>query len=105
MNRTTFYHQITTADDVDELDFLWNSLSEFKMNYIPTYYRVAGDDLLRPDMISYKCYGVVEFWWIILLVNNIENPFTDLEEGAILTIPNRLDIYDFQKQYRVRRSL
>jgi len=103
MNRTNFYHQITVGD-VDELDFLWNSLSEFKMNYTPTYYRVAADDLMRPDMISYKCYGVVEFWWIIMLVNNIENPFIDLVEGAILTIPSRLDIYDFQKEFRVRRA-
>ena len=101
MDRTNFYH-ILTVNNIQELDFLWNSLSEFSMEYPSGYYRVEVIDLLRPDLISYKVYGTVDFWWIILLVNNIENPFVDLKEGMILEIPNKLDIYEFQKTYRVR---
>lgn len=101
MNRTNFYH-ILTVNDIQELDFLWNSLSNFLMEYPSGYYRVEAIDLLRPDLISYKVYGTVEFWWIILLVNSIENPFVDLVEGMILEIPNKLDIYGFQKTFRLR---
>jgi hypothetical protein len=103
MNRTNFYNKLV-VDGIEELDFLWNSLSEFEMQYRPEYYRVKSSDLLRPDIISYKCYGSVDYWWIILLVNNITNPFTDLVEGIILTIPSKLDIYNFQKKFRVRKS-
>lgn len=103
MDRTNFYHTLV-VDKVEELDFLWHSLSKFSMTYDPTYYRVIAADLIRPDMISYKCYGTVNFWWVILLVNGIENPFIDLQEGDLLKVPSKLDIYDFQKTFRVRRS-
>jgi len=100
MDRTEFY-QCVKVENISELEFLWNTLSEFPMRYTPSYYRVAASDLLRPDLISYKVYGTASFWWIILLVNEISNPFTDLEEGKILKIPNKLDIYEFRKRYKV----
>lgn len=103
MNRINFYN-IETVDTVNELDFMHNSLSEFSMQYPSGYYRVTGVDLMRPFLISYKHYGTVNFWWIIMLVNGINNPLTDLEVGQILQIPNKLDIYAFQKKYRIRRS-
>jgi hypothetical protein len=61
MNRTNFYNKLV-VDGIEELDFLWNSLSEFEMQYRPEYYRVKSSDLLRPDIISYKCYGSVDYW-------------------------------------------
>lgn len=103
MDRTKFYN-VLTVDGIRELDFLWNSLSTFPMAYVPGYYRVDAIDLLRPDLISYKMYGTVSFWWIILIVNGLDNPFVDLVEGMILKIPNKFDIYEFQKRYRVRRT-
>lgn len=101
MDRTKFYNAVL-VDNVWELDFLHNTLSGFVMNYRPTYYRVSSSDFMRPWIISKKCYGVVDFWWVILLVNGIDNPFTDLIEGMVLAIPSKLDIYDFQKKYRTR---
>jgi hypothetical protein len=101
MDRTKFYHEVT-VDSIKELDFLWNSISDFEMRYDPGYYRVVASDIMRPYLISYKCYGVVDFWWIIMLVNGIECPFVDLQEGQLLMVPNKIDIYDFQRKYRVR---
>jgi len=103
MKRTNFYN-IVTVNEINELDFLWNSLSDFTLEYAVEYYRVVVQDSMRPDLISYRCYGTVEFWWLILVWNKIENPFTDLIEGMILQIPNKLDIYNFQRQYRMRRG-
>lgn len=102
MDRTTFYHELTVFD-IKELDHLWNSLSGFEMQYQPTYYRVTSSDFMRPDIVSFRSYGVVEFWWVICLVNGITNPLTELVEGIVLTIPNKLDIYNFQRKYRLRR--
>lgn len=103
MNRTNFFN-IETVDAVNELDFLHNSLSEFVMGYPPKYYRVSGIDLMRPHLISYRFYGTVNFWWIIMLVNGISNPLVGMTAGMILKIPSKLDIYAFQKKFRVRRS-
>ena len=103
MDRTNFYH-VETVDGVNELDFLHNALSEFTMEYPVSYYRVSGADLMKPDIISYKLYGTVRFWWILMLVNKIDNPLTDIEAGQVLKIPSKLDIYAFQKKFRVRRS-
>ena len=91
-------------DETNELDFLHNSLSEFDMEYSPGYYRVSGIDLMRPYLISYKLYGTVNFWWILMLVNGITNPLCDMEVGQILKIPSKLDVYAFQKKFRMRRS-
>lgn len=103
MRRTLFYKKFTT-NSVEELDFLYNSLSQFKFNYAPGYYRVGEEDIPDPGGISNKVYGTVEFWWVILLVNDIQNPFLELTSGMLLKIPNVVDIYDFQKRYRVRRD-
>jgi len=93
MKRTRFYKKVT-VDGVDELDFLYNNLSDFTFQYEPEYYRITDSDVPDPPLISYKAYGSVEFWWIILLVNEIE---------TILTIPHKLDIYNFQKKFKIRR--
>jgi hypothetical protein len=102
VNRTLFYNKVTT-NGVEELDFLYNPLSQFSMKYQPKYYRVDDSDIPDPALISFRCYGTVGFWWVILVVNGIQDPFNELTSGLILTIPNVLDIYSFQKKYRVRR--
>jgi len=102
MKRTRFYKSFT-IDGVRELDFLYNSLSTFPMVYAPGYYRVVDSDIPDAGLISYKVYGTVDFWWILLLVNNIDNPFTELTPGLLLTIPHKLDIYSFQKKFKVQR--
>lgn len=100
MNRSDFYKKVV-VDDVTELDFMNNPLSGFAISYEPQYYRVESSDLMRPEIISYKCYGSEEFWWVIMLVNQVDNPLLDLVIGQILTIPNMLDIYTFQKKFRI----
>jgi hypothetical protein len=101
MDRTKFY-TVEVVDDIEELDYLYNSLSNFTMTYDPSYYRIEEGDLLRPDMISYKSYGTVRYWWIICYVNGIEDCFHDLSLGQLLIIPNLIDLYNFYKKYRVR---
>lgn len=101
MDRTKFYI-IATVDGVQELDHLYNNLSGFTMNLAPQYYMVTEDDLMRVDLISFKSYGTVRYWWLIAFVNKIQDPFNDLTPGQILEIPNILDIYDFYKEFALR---
>ena len=53
------------------------------MNHTSSYYRVKGDEVGQPDLISYRLYDTEEYWWIICLVNKIENPLEDIVEGTI----------------------
>lgn len=100
-DRTNFYN-IVTVNGVQEFDFLNNTLSYFVMNYPVSYYQVNESDLMRPDMISYKCYNqCCDYWWIICFVNQIENPFTDFFTGQILTVPNFQDIINFFRLYKL----
>ena len=100
MDRTSFFN-ILTVNGVREYDYLNNTLSNFQMTYPVSYYQTTDDDFMRPDLISYKTYGTVNYWWIILYVNDIESPLTDIVSGAVLTIPNIIDIYEFYKQYAI----
>ena len=101
MNRTRFYKK-TTVNDVNEIDFLWNTLSSFVMKHTRGYYRIKGDEVGQPDLISYRIYGTEKYWWLICLVNKIENPLEDMVEGSIIQLPNVRDIYDFYQKYAMR---
>lgn len=103
MNRTNFFNEATVFG-TKELDYLWSSFSEFQLKYDPVYYRVVGGDAMRPDKISFKNYGTPDFWWVICVVNDINNPLTEIVPGQVLAIPNQLDIFDFQRKHRIRRN-
>lgn len=98
MNRTSFYN-IVTVNGIQEYDFLDNNISKFVMTYPVSYYRVTDSDMMRMDLISYKIYGSEDYWWIIAMVNEINDIFHDMQVGQLLKIPNILDIYSFYKKY------
>jgi len=105
MDWTQFCNIVSNTDAgiaTQELDFMDSNLEKFTMKYLPVYYRVEDIDLMRPDMISFKCYQSVRYWWVIMYLNNIMDCFYDLVVGDLLDIPNQLDIYDFFKKYAMR---
>lgn len=101
MDRTAFY-SITNVGAGSEYDHLYNNLSKFTMTYPLLYYRVKEEDIMRLDLVSYKVYKTVDYWWLIGVVNQIEDPFNDVQVGDLLKIPNILDIYSFYKKYSLR---
>lgn len=76
--------------DHDSTHFMniWRTFS--LNNYITTdvtfydSYEV-GDDMWW-DNISYDIYGTPHLWWIVALMNNVVNPFEELEEGTNIKI-------------------
>lgn len=101
MNRTLFYER-ETVDSIEELDFLNNTISDFRIKRRPMYYKVRQVDVGAFDLISKKAYGSEQYWWIICLVNDVVDIVESVSVGDILKIPNILDIYDFYKK-QVRR--
>lgn len=53
-----------------------------------TYYTVQVEDEYRLDTLAYNLYGSTFLWWIIALVNDIRNPFTQPKAGDVLRIPS-----------------
>jgi len=41
----------------------------------------------RPDLVSFKAYGLPDLWWVIYEFNNISDPLFGLKAGQILRIP------------------
>jgi len=57
--------------------------------YSTKYYVISPGTEYRPDLVSYKVYGVPDFWWRIMEYNNIKDVF-DFKAGRNLVLPNVL---------------
>lgn len=55
-------------------------------------YRITGNEF-RPDRISMEIYNNFQYWWIILLYNNILK-IEDLVSGLVLSYPDINDLED-----------
>lgn len=55
--------------------------SNFEVAYVP-----AGMEH-RPDLISYAFYGTVTKDWLIMMYNNLSDPFQSLNVGDRILIP------------------
>lgn len=92
--RTNFYNK-NLINGIIENDLAFNKFRDFVFNRKKTYYEVKSEDVRRPDLISLKLFRRSNYWWIILKLNDISDPFNDLFEGQILEIPNISDIEEF----------
>lgn len=50
-------------------------------------YVVADADVNRPDLVAFRFYGDAALWWVPLLHNGIQDPFT-VEAGDHLRMPS-----------------
>jgi hypothetical protein len=65
-----------------------------KLNEIPSAgtFRITNqDEINRPDIISYKIYNHVQYWWIIMLFNDIYDE-TNLPYYTLLEYPSLPDL-------------
>jgi len=80
---------------ISEPDFLTNSAKDFKLSRQKSFYTITDSDIARPDLISLKFYDKMNFWWLILKINKIEDIWNDLTPGDVLTIPSVRDLEEF----------
>jgi hypothetical protein len=73
----TYFINIFRSYDINE-DVLNDVL------YYSTY-AISHEDMFL-DNISYDIYGTPYLWWIIALINNIHNPFEELNPGDNIKI-------------------
>jgi hypothetical protein len=48
---------------------------------------LTQDIINRPDLISYKAYGIPDLWWVIYEYNNISDPIFGLTIGQTIRLP------------------
>lgn len=73
----------TSVGNKEYDSFLTNleSITEYEVGYVP-----AGFEH-RPYLISEVFYNTPNYWWFLLLFNNIADPFEGLNVGDRILIP------------------
>lgn len=69
---TISYEGAQTADIFHSYDRYFKAI---ETNYILREYVISNSP--RPEMLSYILYGSVEYYWVLLLVNKIYDPWYD----------------------------
>jgi hypothetical protein len=93
-NRTNFF-EVNVVDNVSECDLVMNQFDKFKITRPTNFYTVKETDLKRPDILSIKCYGKQDLFWILGKINFIDDWQNDLSVGDVLIVPNIQDIEDW----------
>lgn len=101
--RISNFYKTVEVDGILEKDLLQNNWDLFEIKRPTTFFTVPYTFRKRPDLLSIKLYGKQDYWWILLKVNDIQDPWNDIHIGDIIQVPNVRDIEDFYAAVRLRR--
>lgn len=59
-----------------------------------TRHSVGPGEIGRLDLIAFRYYADVNFWWAIAEANDIQNPLVEMFPGQQLLIPRKEDIIE-----------
>jgi hypothetical protein len=62
-------------------------ISDIENSFNYDLYKIPIDLQHRPDLISSNFYGSPQNWWLLMLVNNITDPFEGFNVNDIILIP------------------
>jgi hypothetical protein len=87
--------QTVTAYNVKEKDINNMQWDKFVINRPITYYRVSHADLQRPDLICQKIYNTMQYFWVLMKFNEIDDIWNDITEGDTIMCPSFFDIEQY----------
>lgn len=79
--------------DLSIEDHIWRAQLYTKiLNYVRTskdsiFYELKEDEKTRPDLVSYRVYGVESLRWVVVLVAGNDDEFSPLPVGYRLVFP------------------
>jgi len=83
-----FMDDVTDAPGADPL----TSYFLIKLKSLPVRGQyVVQTEENRPDLIASRIYGSTQYWWILLLYNDMFSP-TELVAGVVLNYPSPTDL-------------
>jgi hypothetical protein len=80
-HRNTSITTIVGSPTFDKLLEKLETAYEYEVGYVPAGYEH------RPDLISNVFYGTPKNWWLLMLVNNISDPFEGFHTNERILIP------------------
>ena len=80
-HRSITTNTIVNAEKFDTLLGDLENAYEYEVGYVPAGYEH------RPDLISNVFYGTPKNWWLLMLVNSIDDPFEGFNESDRILIP------------------
>jgi len=92
--RTNFYVQ-EEVDEVLENDLVNNYWDLFKIKREMSFVTIGRTFIARPDLLSLKVYGIVDYWWILCKHNKIDDVWNDMTIGDVIEVPDVQDINDW----------
>lgn len=102
--RTNFINQ-QTVDGILEEDLVDNNWDLFEIKRPLTFFTLTRSYIGRPDLLSLKLFGKIEYWWILAKVNeNIQDWWNDLQVGDVISVPSIADFEDWYAAIRARRK-
>jgi hypothetical protein len=81
---TTIYY-----GDVNKLTFTTYKRKKVTLSEFDRFTVVNAGTEFRPDLVSLRTYGTVEFWYLIMEVNGIYD-ITDFVTGLNIRLPNNV---------------
>jgi len=101
-NRTNFMSD-EVIDGNLEKDMVNNNWDLFQIKRPLTFFTLSRSYIQRPDLLSLKIYGKMNYWWILLKFNSdIMDVWNDIVNGKVISIPDMRDIEDFYSAVRAR---
>jgi hypothetical protein len=102
LSNVSYLKLFNLLQDTDKTKYL-NIWRSFELNEDVTdetvfylSYEVSDDDWW--DNISYYYYETPFLWWIIALMNDVQNPFEELEAGTNIKILREQYLYQLIKE-------
>lgn len=101
--------EINTTDKFDMCKFMdmssdgaFDCLNSYLLYALPKipyigYITVSNVQANRPDMLSYAIYGTTQYWWLLMLYNNLLSPY-DIEVGLKIYYPSLANLEQFYTQ-------
>jgi hypothetical protein len=62
-------------------------------------YTIQPDEILSPDLVSYRAYGTDELKWVVLVAAGLDDPREALEAGSTIKLPPIVWIREKIKEY------
>lgn len=89
--RSNFLNNIS-VDGIQEKDINDMKWGKLTITRPITYYKINEGDIQRPDLVCNRIYGNMQYFWVLMKFNQIDDIWNDLTAGDIIKCPNALDI-------------
>ncbi|GAB1077914.1 baseplate wedge protein 53 [Shewanella algae] len=68
-------------------------------NVKTTQYEIKGDEMYRPDLVSFRVYGHTELRWLVCLLCSVEDEEEPLPVSSVISFPDPTYIRDLIRHY------